>query len=249
MTCIWLVQQHPHVPKFGNWEGENVPYTMYLENARKDKGVGTKMINPNDTEKNPDAFQCPTPSREYSIRKEHNIEDPNVDENHHSVRAPPPWVRFEKDTHLVQHHHKKYPSKEEAGFRSYSAINAMNPQKSRNNKSSKSFSDSEKSNSDRSLLKSHRHPARYGLTKNSDSSTCSTTPLPPAMKHGYFLSQPVPKFGTWDETDPKSDEGFTTIFNKVKEEKKIGAANLTKLPTDPAMYSNGHRNHDNSSSK
>lgn len=48
------LQQRSHVPKFGNWESEeNVPYTAYFDKARKGRG-GTKMINPNDPEENPD---------------------------------------------------------------------------------------------------------------------------------------------------------------------------------------------------
>lgn len=53
----WL-QQRSHVPKFGNWDGDNVPYTAYFENARKEKTVGIR-INPNDPEQNPEAFRGP----------------------------------------------------------------------------------------------------------------------------------------------------------------------------------------------
>ncbi|KAF8391614.1 hypothetical protein HHK36_023920 [Tetracentron sinense] len=50
----------------------------------------------------------------------------------------------------------------------------------------------------------------------------------------------VPKFGAWDETDPKSGEGFTIIFNKVKEEKQIGAANFPTVPPQTNIYQNSH---------
>lgn len=49
------MQQRSHVPKFGNWDGDNVPYTAYFENARKEKAGGIR-INPNDPEQNPEAF-------------------------------------------------------------------------------------------------------------------------------------------------------------------------------------------------
>ncbi|KAL5839007.1 hypothetical protein ACOSQ3_011714 [Xanthoceras sorbifolium] len=46
-----LLQNHAHVPKFGNWDKEkNILYTSYFENARKGK-AGVRM-NLND----PDAF-------------------------------------------------------------------------------------------------------------------------------------------------------------------------------------------------
>uniref|UniRef100_A0A7N0TDN7 RIN4 pathogenic type III effector avirulence factor Avr cleavage site domain-containing protein n=1 Tax=Kalanchoe fedtschenkoi TaxID=63787 RepID=A0A7N0TDN7_KALFE len=34
--------------------------------------------------------------------------------------------------------------------------------------------------------------------------------------------QPLPKFGEWDVNDPASAEGFTVIFNKARNEKKMG---------------------------
>lgn len=43
-----------HVPKFGNWDGDNIPYTTFFENARRER-AGMKM-NPNDPEENPEAF-------------------------------------------------------------------------------------------------------------------------------------------------------------------------------------------------
>ncbi|XP_019436127.1 PREDICTED: RPM1-interacting protein 4-like [Lupinus angustifolius] len=36
--------------------------------------------------------------------------------------------------------------------------------------------------------------------------------------------KPLPKFGDWDVNDPASAEGFTIIFNKARDEKKIASA-------------------------
>lgn len=47
-------QQSSHVPRFGSWDDDNVPFTAYFENARREKS-GVKM-NPNDPEENPEAF-------------------------------------------------------------------------------------------------------------------------------------------------------------------------------------------------
>ena len=58
----------------------------------------------------------------------------------------------------------------------------------------------------------------------------------------------VPKFGFW-ERDPKSGDGFTVIFNKVKQEKQVAATKLPKVPTDPIIYPNNHKNHAKSSSR
>ncbi|KAL8482083.1 hypothetical protein ACS0TY_028288 [Phlomoides rotata] len=48
-----------NVPKFGTWEnaeGNDVPYTVYFDKARKNRGGGGKMINPNDPQENPEMF-------------------------------------------------------------------------------------------------------------------------------------------------------------------------------------------------
>lgn len=50
----------------------------------------------------------------------------------------------------------------------------------------------------------------------------------------------VPKFGEWDENNPASADGFTHIFNKVREEKQTGAAKVPAMPTE-SSYNNDHR--------
>ena len=40
----------------------------------------------------------------------------------------------------------------------------------------------------------------------------------------------VPKFGSWDARDPKSGDGYTAIFNKMKIEKQIAASNPQAVP-------------------
>lgn len=46
------------MPKFGTWENaeNDVPYTVYFDKARKNRGAGGKMINPNDPQENPEMF-------------------------------------------------------------------------------------------------------------------------------------------------------------------------------------------------
>lgn len=45
----------------------------------------------------------------------------------------------------------------------------------------------------------------------------------------------VPKFGDWDETDPAAAEGYTQLFNLVREEKQ---SDTGKVPTMPSETSN-----------
>ncbi|CAN1242532.1 Protein NOI4, partial [Linum perenne] len=44
--------------------------------------------------------------------------------------------------------------------------------------------------------------------------------------------RPLPKFGEWDVNDPSSAEGFTVIFNKVRDEKKTGGKPESPGKTD-----------------
>ncbi|XP_021908995.1 RPM1-interacting protein 4-like [Carica papaya] len=41
--------------------------------------------------------------------------------------------------------------------------------------------------------------------------------------------RPLPKFGEWDVTNPASAEGFTVIFNKARDEKKIKKSNAAAV--------------------
>lgn len=49
IDIFFYLEQRPQVPQFGNWETEEIPYTMYFDNARKDKKSDQiHQINPND---------------------------------------------------------------------------------------------------------------------------------------------------------------------------------------------------------
>jgi len=47
----------------------------------------------------------------------------------------------------------------------------------------------------------------------------------------------IPEFGKWDVTDPKSGEGYTVMFSKIKEEKQIMSSRISGLRTPP--HNNG----------
>ncbi|CAH2052582.1 unnamed protein product [Thlaspi arvense] len=50
----------------------------------------------------------------------------------------------------------------------------------------------------------------------------------------------VPKFGDWDENNPASADGYTHIFNKVREERSSGAnvSGSSRTPTHTSSRSN-----------
>ncbi|OVA01116.1 Pathogenic type III effector avirulence factor Avr cleavage site [Macleaya cordata] len=210
-----------HVPKFGNWDSENIPYTTYFENARKDKGTGVKKINPNDPEENPDAFAFGTMGRE---------------NDGYYNEIPPSLVTSDRRmTHVAK------PNEEHFEREGPIRLN------SRNRKSSHSESSSEKSSSDFSLLRQKNRPTKSSQNKIQGEVSNGFSPMSPPtrLKTGtnftnetrHQKAASVPKFGAWDETDPKSGEGFTIIFNKVKEEKQIAATKFPPIPSEPPNYS------------
>ena len=46
----------------------------------------------------------------------------------------------------------------------------------------------------------------------------------------------VPKFGEWDENNPASADGYTHIFNKVREERQGGPGNVPGTPNERPSY-------------
>lgn len=57
----------------------------------------------------------------------------------------------------------------------------------------------------------------------------------------------IPKFGAWNEADPKSGEGLTVIFNRLKEEKQTETSHFpVEQQQQPSYHSNTER-HERSS--
>lgn len=61
-------------------------------------------------------------------------------------------------------------------------------------------------------------------------------------------SAAVPKFGDWDESDPTSADGYTHVFNKVREEKMNGTGNVSAAAFRKPYYKN-QKQHENKTSK
>ncbi|XP_055816263.1 RPM1-interacting protein 4-like [Solanum dulcamara] len=215
-----------HVPKFGNWDGENVPYTAYFENARK-SNKGGKMINPNDPEENPEAFAC----------SGYDNASINI--------SPTKTTLVEK--HQYHHVHRRIPSAESGQYKSIGPTNS----------NSESFGDSH-SISGFSVNQPRRRRKTSDVKKNkNDRGNVFVPPSPniliknsrnPSDDLSCSSAASVPKFGAWDEKDPKSGEGFTVIFNKVKEEKHIAAAKFPIVQPQSSMPSS-HNHKKNAKSK
>lgn len=85
------------------------------------------------------------------------------------------------------------------------------------------------------------------LHKNSYDGTGKSRPKPTNLRADESPEKVtvVPKFGDWDENNPSSADGYTHIFNKVREERSSGA-NVSGSSRTPTHQSS--RNPNNTSS-
>ena len=65
--------------------------------------------------------------------------------------------------------------------------------------------------------------------------------------------RPLPKFGEWDVNNPASAEGFTVIFSKASDEKKVkkasGSAGPSTLVSPQNTDQNNHQDSQNPKAK
>lgn len=215
------------MPKFGNWEngGNDVPYTVYFDNARKNK-VGGKMINPNDPLENPEMFAHLEPS---------TLAPP----------TPPPKSRGgRKEEAIGRGAVRPTPEQRDTDYRQFSNSSSARTEGGRGQRPparpARPSAGSEQS-FERSPLHPHYQarvvgqgsgsPAWEGRSHDSSHGTPARSRLRPVRgDESPEKAAAVPKFGVWNENDPESAENFTHIFNKVREQKNTGAGNASATP-------------------
>ncbi|XVF32167.1 hypothetical protein REPUB_Repub17cG0058400 [Reevesia pubescens] len=239
--------QRSHVPKFGNWEGEeNVPYTAFFDKARQGRSGG-KIINPNDPQESPDHdYVAPTGAPPASRAK------PELDEpvGHGPARRA----------------HERGRSREEGDLRQYAdspgrheSVNRRASGDSTPSRYGRGVSSGEAPKrptrpsvgSEYSIEKSPLHHQARGTGRGSMASpalegktsydSSHGTPVRSRMRPSTRGDESpdegaaVPKFGDWDENNPASADGYTHIFNKVREERNNGG-NVSGMPGDKSPY-------------
>lgn len=207
------------VPQFGKWEEneDNVPYTLYFENARK--GKGGKMINPNDPQENPDMFRQsapPAPSRNR----------PQTGEPMGRGAVRPLHTHKQQGSREYNNHshgsHSRKPTRQSIGSEDSferSPIHSHHQGKvsGRNGTSPAWDGESSYGSSQGTHGKSRRKP----VTRVDESPDRS-----PA----------VPRFGEWDENNPQSAERYTHIFNIMREERHTGPSSLSGNKMEPSDH-------------
>jgi len=227
-----------HVPQFGKWDTQEVPYTVYFDKARKGRGTtpGGKMINPNDPSENPEMFAPPPPAA-----------------------SPPPQPRTRPQTPVNPQPEPRQQRREEANFRQYesparndnlsrrSEQGYQNSPINRGGRTARANAGSTENSFDRSPM--HPQPGKstgrgsaspaWGEGKNSYDSSHGGSgsgsgggsgggksrmkPIP--GDESPDGSAAVPRFGDWDENNPQSADNYTHIFNKVRDERHNPVSN------------------------
>ncbi|XP_010550895.1 PREDICTED: LOW QUALITY PROTEIN: RPM1-interacting protein 4-like [Tarenaya hassleriana] len=195
-----------NIPKFGNWESEeNVPYTAYFDKARKVRTSGGKMINPNDPEENSDL---------------------------HAQSLPPPARPKPEQEEPVRRSREQMRSREDSEFKQFD-----NRRQGRTASENNSYERSPLHNQTRSPGRSigTLSPLRDGSKNSYDGHGKSKPRSNIRGNESPDRGTVVPKFGVWDENNPSSADGYTYIFNKVREENYEGVGTgSTRTPSHPS---------------
>ncbi|KMT14852.1 hypothetical protein BVRB_3g065750 [Beta vulgaris subsp. vulgaris] len=223
-----------NVPEFGNWKTEeNVPYTTYFENARRVSF--SEKVNPNSSPDDDSTLASKLEGRKRfeAMRAKHDNmvsqEDGELQKSSDSPSRPDGGHKTSTNsTHsrpggVSSDTPKRAALANKVGFRS----------------------------ADHSPLHPHYQAKISGAKGNAASSPSWEKKGSSEGSHGLAPSTPgrsrlksvprgnetpdrgasVPKFGDWDETDPSSADGFSHIFNKVKEERHGGVGNAPGTAT------------------
>lgn len=213
-----------NVPKFGNWESEeNVPYTAYFDKARKGRTSGGKTINPNDPEENSDLYS----------------------------EAPPPARPKPEQEEPVRRSRERMRSREDSEFKQFADSPARRGGGSSNEANNKRQGRTTSAGSENN---SYERSPLHNQSRNPGRSVGAPSPLWDGNKNSYDgtgKSKPrsnirgdespdkgtvVPKFGDWDENNPSSADGYTHIFNKVREERNYEGTGTgsARTPSHPS---------------
>lgn len=245
--------QRSHVPKFGNWESEeNVPYTVYFDKARKGR-TGGKMINPNDPQENPDMFpNIEPPAQAPPSRTRTEPEEPP---RRGAVRTAHEHQVSKEDGDLRQF--TESPARNDNMGRRVSGESAHQRHGGRGSSSGQPVRQSV--GSEHSIERSPLHPHHQAKIVGKGSASPSWegknsydgshgTPgrsrLKPRGDETPDRGAAVPKFGDWDENNPSSADGYTHIFNRVREERHTGPGNAPGVGNQPS-YPNARKENNN----
>ncbi|XP_065862774.1 RPM1-interacting protein 4-like isoform X2 [Euphorbia lathyris] len=245
-----MAQGSAAVPKFGNWEtGDNVPYTVCFEKARK--GRSRTKINTIQSQQNSDtetiqssSFQqeidLTTPLHKHTddLTRQRNAAD--LIRAKQGRRLPESPITVAADSPL---HRVSSGDKNTRGMRRNGTFDVSVEQSPLHvsKVGSKGIGVSP-------VYSLERKGSTGGVPMTPGRSRLRSASRAAAGDDSVDQNAAVPKFGDWDENNPGSADGYTLIFNKVKEERHGGptkASNLSKQ----SSQSNSQKHYRNENSK
>lgn len=233
-----------NVPSFGNWDSEeDVPYTIYFEKARKNRGG--KIINPNDPQENPDMFpskapRAAAPPAHSPSSEEHGVLHYEEAPVGYGASARPPMHKRQMSKDNSDHlNHSNSPAGNEnsMGKKGSFEKSPHHPQHHQGK-----GQDGKKSHEN---IRGSATPGRtYNNNNNSNSGSQQGTlgksygtPGRSRQKHespDRGGAAALPKFGEWDEKDSQSADNYSYIFNTHRDERHTDASsNVMRTPTRP----------------
>ncbi|KAI9123572.1 hypothetical protein K1719_004872 [Acacia pycnantha] len=213
-----------HVPKFGNWDRDD-EYTAYFETARREKDLNSlTMVNPNDPEQNPEASNFVTGSTVSAGGSDGSI---SRNSNNSLGRS----TRRRSLSH--QRGRDSYGSFKQESVSSRSNYPDHAVLQRRENKRSVSRGGNVGPAGSFSSSSYHRRGSGSHASRDSEDQEAAT----------------IPKFGDWDEKDPKSGDSFTVIFRKLKQERQTESDQLPHAPSRLAHFSNAPNQHQRPTAK
>ncbi|XP_074586044.1 RPM1-interacting protein 4-like isoform X1 [Curcuma longa] len=183
---------------------QNAAYTTYFDTARKGKTPGANILNPNDPEQMAELHRAGGQPVEPQYPNQGHRDKPTEYDG-------------------ANHHPRANYGREE---REWEDI-AQAPPQSRNS-SQRSNVDQQGRNhgTRRSMGEAGQFPSRSPVTQGRASNALQGTT-------GRQRATAIPKFGDWDAPDPQPN-GYTVIFNQVKEDRKAAAAtHIPPIPPQP----------------
>ncbi|KAK7256091.1 hypothetical protein RIF29_29525 [Crotalaria pallida] len=230
-----MATQRPHLPEFGNW-GEDVPYTAYFDKARKDR-PGSKMINPNDPEENLDSVNHNSSSADLPPSK------PRVDSEDPSGKGSVRSTHVGREDSDPKNFSYSPARQNNVGNRSAGDSGHRHGGHGAGSAETRRRPSRQSTGSEYSVERSPLHRQARAPGKDSPSwegkssydnshGTPGRSRLRPVNRGDETPDRgaAVPKFGGWDESNPETGDGYTHIFEKVREERQVAAGNAPGTP-------------------
>ncbi|XP_031480289.1 RPM1-interacting protein 4-like [Nymphaea colorata] len=210
-----------NVPQFGNWSsGDQVPYTVCFEKARKRRGG--PLVNPNDPRENPSAFGEAPQVPDCAAPNDHH-------ENPGAFVAAPPAAPVPKHDPLRSAEALRkptdFPGQLDRGGTTASDLAKRGKR--------------ENGGGDRTA--GYASPQPYHeervYRRDSASETKNSTDGGPRLKNRSAVradnvgtGPAIPKFGAWNEADPSASAGYTGIFDQVRVDRLGGTTGARRAP-------------------